>query len=179
MFYVFNTYGICVAKCNISPDIEDCNLRDEVVIESDLDYYISNIKLNNEAIEEIQEDTTLTRDQILTISKQNRNSAVDTDLLFDNVYFQVTDDCADIKSSLQEASVLGLEDSYSQLWRLADNTWRQTTIAEAKQIVALFVERKQKVWAAFAEWDLGDKSSIFVYGDAEETGESDTTTTDA
>ena len=179
MFYVFNTYGICVAKCNISPDIEDCNLRDEVVIESDLDYYISNIKLNNEAIEEIQEDTTLTRDQILTISKQNRNSAVDTDLLFDNVYFQVTDDCADIKSSLQEASVLGLEDSYSQLWRLADNTWRQTTIAEAKQIVALFVARKQKVWAAFAKWDSGDKTSVFVYSDVEETGESDTITAGA
>ena len=101
MFYVFNTDGICVAKCDISPDIEDCNLRDEVVVESDLDYYISNIKLNNGAVEEIQEDTTLTQDHILTISKQNRNSAVDTDLLFDNVYFQVSSDCAYIKSSLQ------------------------------------------------------------------------------
>ena len=135
--------------------------------------------MNNEAIEEIQEDTTLTQDQILTISKQNRNSAVDTDLLFDNVYFQVSNDCADIKSSLQEAAILGLEDSYSQLWRLADNTWRQTTIAEAKQIVALFVERKQKVWASFAKWDSGDKTSVFVYSDAEETGEAETTTTEA
>ena len=175
MFYIFNSSGTCVARCDFEPDIEDCNLRDEVVVESDLYYYISNIKLNNEAIEEIQEDTTLTQDQILTISKQNRNSAVDADILFDNVYFQVINDCADIKSSLQEAAILGLEDSYSQLWRLADNTWRQTTIAEAKQIVALFVERKQKVWAAFAEWDLGDKTSVFVYS---ETTESETTTTE-
>ena len=114
-------------------------------------------------------ETVLTENQILTVSKQNRDSAVDADLLFDNVYFQTSNDCADIKSSLQEASVLGLEDSYSQLWRLADNTWRQTTVAEAKQIVALFVERKQKVWAAFAEWDLGDKSSIFVYTEKQET----------
>ena len=163
MFYIFNSSGTCVAKCDFEPNTEDCKLRNEVVVESDLDYYISNIKLNNEAIEEIQEDTTLTQDQILTISKQNRNSAVDTDLLFDNVYFQVSNDCADIKSSLQEAAILGLEDSYSQLWRLADNTWRQTTIAEAKQIVALFVERKQKVWAAFAEWDAGNKTEVFVY----------------
>ena len=163
MFYIFNTEGCCVAKCNLPPNIEDCNLRDEVVVESNLDYYISNIKLNNGLIEEIQEDTTLTQNQILTLSKQNRDSAVDADILFDNVYFQVSNDCADIKSSLQEASILGLEDSYSQLWRLADNTWRQTTIAEAKQIVALFVARKQKVWAAFAEWDLGDKSSVFTY----------------
>ena len=168
MFYIFNAEGYCVAKCNLHPNIEDCNLRNEVIVESNLDYYISNIKLSNGTIEEIQEDTTLTQNQILTLSKQNRDSAVDTDILFDNVYFQVTDDCADIKSALQEASVLGLEDSYSQLWRLADNTWRQTTIAEAKQIVALFVERKQKVWAAFAEWDLGDKSSIFVYSEKQE-----------
>ena len=121
------------------------------------------IKLNNEAIEEIQEDTTITQNQILTLSEQNRDSAVNAVLLFDNVYFQVIDDCADIKSSLQEAAILGLEDSYSQLWRLADNTWRQTTIAEAKQIVALFVARKQEVWAAFAEWDSGNKTEVFVY----------------
>ena len=169
MFYIFNSSGTCVARCDFEPDIEDCNLRNEVIVESNSDYYISNIKLNNGLIEDIQEDTTLTQDQILTISKQNRNSAVDTDLLFDNVYFQVSNDCADIKSSLQEAAILSLEDSYSQLWRLADNTWRQTTIAEAKQIVALFVARKQKVWAAFAEWDLGDKSSIFVYSEKQET----------
>lgn len=163
MFYIFNSSGTCVAKCDFEPNTEDCKLRNEVVVESNLDYCISNIILNNGVIEETQEDTTLTQNQILIISKQNRDSAVDADILFDNVYFQVTDNCADIKSSLQEASVLGLEDSYSQLWRLADNTWRQTTIAEAKQIVALFVARKQKVWAAFAEWDLGDKSSVFTY----------------
>ena len=163
MFYIFNAEGGCVAKCDISPDIEDCNLRNEVVVESGLDYYISDIKLNNGAVEEIQEDKTLNQNQIMIISKQNRDTAVDADILFDNVYFQVSNDCADIKSSLQEASVLGLEDSYSQLWRLADNTWRQTTIAEAKQIIALFVARKQKIWAAFAEWDSGDKSSVFTY----------------
>lgn len=163
MFYIFNSSGTCVARCDFEPDTEDCKLRNEIVIESDLDCCISNIALNNGIVSETQEDTTLTQNQILTISKQNRDSAVDADILFDNVYFQVINDCADIKSSLQEATILGLEDSYSQLWRLADNTWRQTTIAEAKQIVALFVARKQKVWAAFAEWDLGDKSSVFTY----------------
>ena len=169
MFYIFNAEGYCVAKCNLHPNIEDCKLRNEVIVESDLDYSISSIKLNNSIIEEIQEDKTLNQNQIMIISKQYRDTAVDADILFDNVYFQVSNDCADIKSSLQEATILGLEDSYSQLWRLADNTWRQTTIAEAKQIVALFVERKQKVWAAFAEWDLGDKSSIFVYSEEQET----------
>ena len=166
--YAFYSEDLLDKYKNLPEDLQD-------VLEEDYINFCNNVfgslvelspegRLQTRSIE-----TNLTEEQILYISKQNRNSAVDTDLLFDNVYFQVTDDCADIKSSLQEASVLGLEDSYSQLWRLADNTWRQTTIAEAKQIVALFVERKQKVWAAFAEWDLGDKSSIFVYSEKQET----------
>ena len=149
--------------------MEDCESRNENVVESALLFNIQKIKLIDNNVVEVEESSLLTESQILTLSKQNRDSAVDADILFDNVYFQVINDCADIKSSLQEASVLGLEDSYSQLWRLADNTWRQTTIAEAKQIVVLFVARKQKVWAAFAEWDLGDKSSIFVYTEKQET----------
>ena len=153
---------------NLPEDLQDVSEEDYTDFCNNV--FGSIVELNSEGrLQTRSIETILTEEQILYISKQNRDSAVNADLLFDNVYFQVSNDCADIKSSLQEASVLGLEDSYSQLWRLADNTWRQTTIAEAKQIVALFVERKQKVWAAFAEWDLGDKSSVFVYSDAEET----------
>lgn len=180
MFYIFDTNGICLSSCDSLPNMEDCESRNENVVESTLLFNIQKIKLVDNSVVEVEESSLLTESQILTLSKQNRDSAVDADILFDNVYFQVSNDCADIKSSLQEASVLGLEDSYSQLWRLADNTWRQTTIAEAKQIVALFVERKQKVWAAFAGWDLGDKTSVFVYSETEEeqTVELETTTTE-
>ena len=166
--YAFYAEDLLDKYSNLPEDLQD-------VMNSDYVDFCNNVfgefvELNSKG--RLQTRTTevnLTEEQILTLSKQNRDSAVDADLLFDNVYFQVTDDCVDIKSSLQEASVLGLEDSYSQLWRLADNTWRQTTVSEAKQIVALFVARKQKVWAAFAEWDLGDKSSIFVYTEKQET----------
>ena len=166
--YAFYPEDLLDKYKNLPEDLQD-------VLEEDYINFCNNVfgslvELNSDGrLQTRSIETILTEEQMLYISKQNRDSAVNADLLFDNVYFQVTDDCVDIKSSLQEASVLGLEDSYSQLWRLADNTWRQTTIAEAKQIVALFVERKQKVWAAFAEWDLGDKSSIFVYTEKQET----------
>ena len=153
---------------NLPEDLQDISEEDYTNFCNNI--FGSLVELNSEGkLQTRTVETILTEEQILTLSKQNRDSAVDADILFDTVYFQVTNDCADIKSSLQEASVLGLEDSYSQLWRLSDNTWRQTTIAEAKQIVALFVERKQKVWAAFAKWDSGDKSSIFVYSEKQET----------
>ena len=160
--YAFYSEDLLDKYKNLPEDLQD-------VSEDDYTDFCNNvfggiIELNSEGrLQTRATEAVLTENQILTLSKQNRDSAVDADILFDNVYFQVINDCADIKSALQEASILGLEDSYSQLWRLVDNTWRQTTIAEAKQIVALFVARKQKVWAAFAEWDLGDKSSVFTY----------------
>ena len=166
--YAFYSEDLLDKYKNLPEDLQDVSEEDYIDFCNNV--FGSLVKLNSEGrLQTRSIETTLTEEQILYISKQNRNSAVDTDLLFDNVYFQVYNDCADIKSSLQEAFVLGLEDSYSQLWRLADNTWRQTTIAEAKQIVALFVARKQKVWAAFAEWDSGDKSSIFVYSEKQES----------
>ena len=105
----------------------------------------------------------LTQEQIESKSKSNRVLAIDADILFSEVYYQVSDDCADIKSALVEASILGLEDSYTQNWRLSDNTWRTTTIAEAKEIVALYVARKQKVWAQYETWTSGNKTSVFEY----------------
>lgn len=153
---------------NLPDDLQD--ILDEDYIDFCNNIFGNFVELNSEGrLQTRNVPQVLTEEHILTISKQNRDSAVSADLLFDDVYFQVTNNCVDIKSALQEAELLGLEDSYSQMWRLADNTWRQTTIAEAKQIVVLFAERKQKVWAAFAEWDLGDKSSIFVYTEKQET----------
>lgn len=160
--YSFYSEDLLDKYKNPPEDLQD--VIDEDYVDFCNNVFGSLVKLNSDGrLQTRTIKTDLTKEQILYASKQNRDAAVDADILFGNVYFQVTNDCADIKSSLQEASVLGLEDSYSQLWRLADNTWRQTTIAEAKQIVALFVARKQKVWAAFAEWDLGDKSSVFTY----------------
>lgn len=110
-------------------------------------------------------ETILTQEQIDSQSKTNRINAVNSDILFSEVYYQVCDDCADIKSALIEASILGLEDSYSQRWRLSDNTWRTTTIAEAKEIVTLFIARKQKIWAQYETWTLSDKTSVFEYAE--------------
>ena len=108
-------------------------------------------------------EKTLTQEEIDSLSTSVRDSYINKDISFAGVFFQVPNDCTDIKSALQEASLLGLEDSYTQSWRLSDNTWRDTTIAEAKQIVQLFVLRKQEVWKQFKEWSEGDKTSIFEY----------------
>lgn len=125
--------------------------------------YGNNVQLSDGKLETRTIEIPLTQEQIESKSKSNRVLAIDADILFSEVYYQVSDDCADIKSALTEASILGLEDSYTQNWRLSDNTWRTTTIAEAKEIVALYVARKQKVWAQYETWTSGNKTSVFEY----------------
>ena len=125
--------------------------------------YGNNVQLSDGKLETRTIEVALTQEQIESKSKSNRVLATDADILFSEVYYQVSDDCADIKSALTEASILGLEDSYTQSWRLSDNTWRNTTIAEAKEIVTLYVARKQKVWAQYETWTSGNKTSVFEY----------------
>ncbi len=146
------------------------NLPDDLVEVSDKDYLSfqdgclgSLVQIVDGVLVTRDIEVTLTQEQIESKSKSNRVLAIDTDILFSEVYYQVSDDCADIKSALTEASILGLEDSYTQNWRLSDNTWRTTTIAEAKEIVALYVARKQKVWAQYETWTSGNKTSVFEY----------------
>ena len=146
------------------------NLPEDLEEVTDEDYFSfqrgdvgPSVQLVNGKLETRDAEVTLSQEQLENKSKTVRDSLINSDLLFDTVFFQVSDDCDDIKSALQEASLLGLEDSYAQSWRLADNSWRDTTIAEAKQIVQLFVSRKQEVWKQFKEWSEGDKTSVFEY----------------
>ena len=103
---------------NLPEDLQDVSEEDYIDFCNNV--FGGTVELNSEGrLQTRIVETNLTKEQKLYISKQNRDAAVDADMLFDNVYFQVINDCADIKSSLQEAYVLGLEDSYSQLWRLS------------------------------------------------------------
>lgn len=159
MFYIFNENSLCIGSSSSLPDEEDLSSRNEHSIELPSgtvgNYYSNGIFSEPEEI--------LSSEQIETTSKLVRDTAINSDLLYNGVHFQVSDDCADIKSALVEAFILGLEDSYTQDWRLSDNTWRTTTIAEAKEIVALYVARKQKVWAQYETWTSGNKTSVFEY----------------
>lgn len=159
MYYIFNQENVCVGSCSALPDDEDLASRKEYCIELD-NASIGDVYLESRIITPIKK---LTQEEIDYKSKINRITAIAADILFSEVYYQVTNDCADIKSALMEASILGLDDSYSQSWRLSDNTWRNTTIAEAKEIVTLYVARKQKVWVQYEVWTLGDKTSVFEY----------------
>ena len=159
MYYIFNQLNICIGSCSILPDKDDLATRNEYCIELDT-AALGDVYSDSGVTTPIKE---LNREQIEIESKSRRVNAINADILFSDVYYQVTNDCADIKSALMEASILGLDDSYSQSWRLSDNTWRNTTIAEAKEIVTLYVARKQKVWAQYEVWTLGDKTSIFEY----------------
>jgi len=58
MFYIFNKDGRCIAHSDYETNLEDHAIRSETVIESDIQYHISNIELvNNEiSIKEVVRD---------------------------------------------------------------------------------------------------------------------------
>ncbi|AUR86623.1 hypothetical protein NVP1087A_42 [Vibrio phage 1.087.A._10N.261.45.F9] len=99
--------------------------------------------------------------QIAQQAKQTRDTAISADIIALEVEWQMLDDASDVRKVLQDSEITNAVDSDSVQFRLADNSWRTTTLAELKQVLALHVSRKREVWAQFNEWDDGDKSQPF------------------
>ena len=102
-----------------------------------------------------------TDEQIAQQSKQARDEAISANISVLDAEWQMVDDARDVRKVLQDADVTGALYTDSFMFRLADNTWRETTLVELKQVLAAHVARKRDVWAQFNAWDSGDKSQPF------------------
>lgn len=47
MYYIFNPNNICIGICNIEPNVEDLNTRNEFIIQSDEEYSIGSLYENS------------------------------------------------------------------------------------------------------------------------------------
>lgn len=99
----------------------------------------------------------------LATSKVTRDSALSDVVTVFNVEWQCTDDASDIRRVIHDATMINATDDTTTMFRLADNSWRETSLAELKQVLIAHIERKADVWAKFAEWDAGDKREPFNY----------------
>lgn len=106
-----------------------------------------------------------TPDQLSQQAKATRDTLISANIAVESVQssaeWQMLDDARDIRKILQDAEITNATDTDSVMFRLADNSWRETTLAELKQVLAAHVARKREVWAHFNEWDSGDKSQPF------------------
>lgn len=111
-------------------------------------------------------DHTTDEDKITTLSteaKTTRDAAISSDLLCEDLAatFQVSDDATYIRNVISDAEAIGSAETDSTTFRLADNTWRETTLAELRTVLVAFIERKKSVWEQFSTWDSGDKTEEF------------------
>jgi hypothetical protein len=98
------------------------------------------------------------------LAKQTLASCISAPLSLSGAEYQMTDSSiANIERAIRIAERESLPDSTVRKWRLADNTWRDTTLAEIKKLQIDYDNRFQAVWQAYNLWTEGDQAEDFNY----------------
>ena len=94
-------------------------------------------------------------------AKQTRDKAVSANITVHGVDWQVANDAEDIRKVIGDAETISASEDDTTMFRLADNSWRETTLSELRDVLKAHIARKQDVWNQMAVWDSGDKQSEF------------------
>lgn len=103
-----------------------------------------------------------TTEQLQQQAKVTRDAAISANLAALDCEWQVLNDAEDIRKVIGDAETVSALDTDIEMFRLANNTWRETTIAELRQVLAAHVARKRSIWSQFGAWDNGTKDSPFT-----------------
>lgn len=90
-----------------------------------------------------------------------RDNAISSNLSALDATWQVLNDAADIRRVINDAETIEATETDTTQFRLADNTWRETSLAELREVLRVFIARKRDIWTQFAQWDATDKLTAF------------------
>ncbi len=90
-----------------------------------------------------------------------RDNAISSNLSALDAQWQVLNDAADIRRVINDAETIEAAETDTTQFRLADNTWRETSLAELREVLRVFIARKRDIWTQFAQWDETDKLEAF------------------
>jgi len=97
-------------------------------------------------------------------AKITRNAEVNANILLLNVEWQVGVLArTNIGDTINGAEYLGTAVDATVEWILADNSTRDTTVAELKQVFAAYCTRMMAVYQQFNAWRSGDQTAAFEY----------------
>lgn len=145
-------------------------VNDGIVTQFNSSVPITHKEVTREEAVKLAKESSTTKLSIDEQSKLTRNAALidasESPIEYDGVMFDIDGAArANIETVIEIAEENGLPDSTIEGWRLADNSWRDTTLGELKSIIQLRNERYrakfQSVWSQFNAWDSGDKSEPF------------------
>lgn len=69
---------------------------------------------------------------------------------------------SNMAQAIRKAERNGYPGTEKRNWRLSNNTWRETTLAEIKTLLELVDQRWELIWAAYNLWDSGPKDTPFT-----------------
>ena len=94
-------------------------------------------------------------------AKQARDNAISSDIECKGALWQCLSDAKDIRKVINDAETISSAETDTAMFRLADNTWRETSLAELREVLIAFVIRKRDIWQQFGVWDASDKLTAF------------------
>lgn len=146
-------------------DVREFNFNDYITPENAHLYEFSGngVKLKQKSIDEL-----IVENQVN--AKLTRDSAISNyvgEIIFQGVSYQSSERSKkDITDTLEGAAIKEMPDTANRPWRLSDNSYRNTSIQELREILVLvktdILNHKLAVWDAFTEWDKGDRSEPFA-----------------
>ncbi|WP_417880310.1 hypothetical protein [Vibrio sp.] len=90
-----------------------------------------------------------------------RDTAISSNLNALSAQWDVVSDAADIRRVINDAETINAQETDTTQFRLADNSWRDTSLAELREVLRVFIARKRDIWDQFAQWDATDKLEPF------------------
>lgn len=126
--------------------------------------------IENQNVEEWHGNIAPTPEEIAlsntALSRQAVDAYIGADFDLDGALYQMdSDSYVHISTAIGIAERNGEDDTATREWRLADNTWRTTSLAELKQLRTEHDTRFEHAWNAFYVWDSGsveDKQTVIV-----------------
>jgi len=125
--------------------------------------YMLALGMNAEQIESVLNQMEFGKSQLEGKAKLTRDQALSVIELSGAKYDATSAALENITRTIRIADSFGYAEDKATGWRLANNTTRQTTLAELREIVALHDDKYVSVWNQFNEWVAGDKSEAFVF----------------
>lgn len=118
--------------------------------------------MSDEQIESVLNQLEFEKTKLEQKAKLTRISALNFAELKGAVFDADTEALANIAKTIRIAENMDYKETYTHLWRLADNTTRLTTLAELREVLLAHDEKYINVWYQFNEWVAGDKSTAFT-----------------
>lgn len=124
--------------------------------------YMIELGLSEEQIESILNQEQYEKIKFEKEATITRKKALSTLVLDGFSYDTNTEALENINRAIRIADAKNYDETQLFSWRLANNTSRETTVSELREILTMHDDKCVDIWNQFNAWLAGDKTTKFV-----------------